>query len=224
MERGELMAAPVQTVIYRLDEAHKPVWQFHSMPESAVGGGDTLDEAREQYRDALEFLLDTDQLPEIREYVEREAHLGIWVRTLMADERGEALVQEIGRQVSFYPKQDLDWFHNNPTAGGDPVVFHGGRDDPLSSIFEQMTPFDSLILVAGLGQGGPKPTKLMWLVIAGAEATFDRRDEPPMDMGDVGLTPDSTLNEVFADALRHHRLHGDLSPNKLPGPALLVPV
>ena len=47
----------------------EPVWRFHSMPESAVGGGNTLDEAREQYRDALHDLLDTDQLPEIREYI-----------------------------------------------------------------------------------------------------------------------------------------------------------
>ena len=75
------MTQPVQTVIYRLNPAHDPAWQFYSMPESIVGGGKTLDEARAEYRDALAFSLDTDALPEVREYVEREiGNLGIWMR------------------------------------------------------------------------------------------------------------------------------------------------
>ena len=75
------MAQPVQTVIYRLNPAHNPAWQFYSLPESVVGGGKTLDEARAEYRDALRFSLDTDALPEIREHIEREiGNLGIWMR------------------------------------------------------------------------------------------------------------------------------------------------
>jgi hypothetical protein len=192
------MATPPQTVIYRLDAAHKPQWQFHSMPISAVGGGNTLDEAREEYRDALRFLLDTERLPEIHEYIEREAHVGVWVRTLLTDSQGEVVVREIGRQIASYPPEDLDgFFYRNPTAGGDPVVFYGKPNDPLVSIFRQMTPFDSLILMTGLGARGPRPQKLMWLVIAGTEASVDR-DESLPGLGELGLTPESPLSEVFA--------------------------
>jgi hypothetical protein len=53
---GELMTQPVQTVIYRLDLTHDPAWQFHSMPESIVGGAETLDEAGLEYQEALKFL------------------------------------------------------------------------------------------------------------------------------------------------------------------------
>ncbi len=195
--------APAQTVIYRLDEAHKPIWQFHSMPESTVGGGNTLDEAREQYREALSFMLDSDRLPEIREYVEKEAHLGIWVRTRISDPQADAILREIAGQISQYPPEDLDWFYQNPTAGGDPVIFHGRPDDPLYSIFDQMTPFDSLILMAGLGNGGGRPTQLAWLVVAGLGAERANRDGPPIGLDEFGLTPSTPLHKVFAAALRY---------------------
>ena len=214
---------PPQTVIYRLDTAHKPQWQFHSMPESAVGGGNTLDEAREEYRDALHFLLDTDELPEIREYIEKEAHVGIWVRTLLTDPHGDAQVQEIGRQISSYPPEDLDgFFYRNPSAGGDPVVFHGHPNDQLGSIFQQMTPFDSLILMAGVGDGGPVPQKVMWLVIAGTGSPVDH-DESLPDLDKVGLTPQSPLREVFSVVWRHYQLHGDPQSSTNGPLALLAP-
>ena len=213
---------PPQTVIYRLDAAHKPQWQFHSIPESAVGGGDTLDEAREEYRDALRFLLETDQLPEIREYIEKEAHVGIWVRTLLTDPHGDAQVQEIGRQIASDPPKTSTVFYRNPTAGGDPVVFHGRPDDPLGSIFQQMTPFDSLILMAGVGDGGPMPQKVVWLVIAGTESPVDR-DESLPDSDKVGLTPQSPLREVFSVVWRHYQLHGDPQSRTNSPLALLAP-
>jgi hypothetical protein len=43
------MGQQAQSVVYRLDAAHNPAWQFYSMPESIVGGGQTLDDARAQY-------------------------------------------------------------------------------------------------------------------------------------------------------------------------------
>jgi hypothetical protein len=217
------MATVSQTVIYRLDGAHKPQWQYHSIPESAVGGANTLDEAREEYRDALRFLLDTDQLPEIREYIEREAHVGVWVRTLLGDPHGDAQVQEIGHMIASYPPEDLDgFFYRNPTAGGTPVVFHGRPNDPLYSIFQQMTPFDSLILMAPVGDGGPIPPKVVWLVIAGAESSVDR-DESLPGLGEVGLTPESPLSEVFAVVWKRYRRYGDPKSFANRPPALLAP-
>ncbi len=68
---------PTQTVIYRQNDTLKPAWQFYSMPESIVGGSNTLKAAREQYRDALKFSLEQNQLPEIHEYIEREHTPGI---------------------------------------------------------------------------------------------------------------------------------------------------
>jgi hypothetical protein len=220
------MAAPAQAVIYRLDDAHKPIWQYHSMPESAVGGANTLDEAREQYRDALRFLLDTDELPKIREYVEREAHLGIWVRTRIEDPNADGILAEIAGQISQYPREDLDWFYRSATAGGDPVVFYGLPDDPLFSIFDQMTPFDSLILMAGLGRhpGGSRPAKLMWLVVEGLEAKREDTDQVPIGLNEFGLTPESPLKEVFAAALRHHERFKDLQDEANKPLALLAAV
>ncbi|QZA19505.1 hypothetical protein K3U93_10525 [Mycobacterium malmoense] len=214
-----MAAAPAQTAIYRFDEAHEPRWQFHSMPESIVGGGKTLDEAREQYRDALRFSLGTDRLPKIREYVEEEAHLGIWVRTPMTAPGREHAFEEIARQISFYPREDLEWFYSNPSAGGDAVVIPGAPDDSLDTIFNQMTPFDSLIVVMGLGDGGPKPKQLMWLVIAGSEASADPR-RPPVGLTKFGLTPGSSLRDVFAAVLRQLPAQSE-SSNKLP--PLLAP-
>ena len=217
------MATPPQTVIYRLDAAHKPEWQFHSMPESAVGGGRTLDAAREEYRDALRFLLDTDRLPKIHEYIEREAHVGIWVRTLLGDPHGDAQMQEIGSQIASYPPEDLDgFFYRNPTAGGDPVVFHGRPNDPLASIFQQMTPFDALILMAPVGDGGLKPQKLVWLVIAGTESSVER-DESLPGLGELGLTPESPLRDVFAVVWKHFQRYGDPQSHTSRPPALLAP-
>ena len=222
--------APPQTVIYRFDPSHKPEWQFHSMPESSVGGGNTLDEVRTEYRESLRFLLDTDDLPKIREYVEKQAHLGIWVRTLLGDPREEALVREIGEQIASYPPEDLDnFFNRSPTAGGDAVVFHGRPNDPLGSVFAQMTPYDSLILVTGVGDRGARPEQLMWLVITGQEAPR-ARDERTLDMIEMGLTPRSPLSEVYAVALQHYQKLSEVQSSSSKDPlrenrplALLVP-
>ena len=60
----------------------------------------------------------------------------------------------------------------------------------------------------GLGDGGPKPKQLMWLVIAGMEAPNDT-NQPPVGLTELGLTPDSRLIDVFAVALQ--RQHSPIS-------------
>jgi hypothetical protein len=112
-ERGELMTQPVQTVIYRLNMVHDPAWQFHSMPESIVGGGKTLDAARSEYREALKFSLDTQILPTVHEYVEREiGNLGIWLRLPIDHPNFDAVLDQVGRQIASYP-DDHGWFFAN---------------------------------------------------------------------------------------------------------------
>jgi hypothetical protein len=193
------MTQPVQTVIYRLNPAHNPAWQFYSLPESVVGGGKTLDEARAKYRDALRFSLDTDALPEIREHIEREiGNLGIWMRLPIDHPNFDGVLSEAERQIAAHP-EDRDWFFANTTAGGDPVMVTASADAPLSSILDQMTIYDSLILA--MLYRAPGKVQNVWLSLAGAE-TADETKEPPTSFGSMGLTPDSPLRDLLEAALK----------------------
>ncbi len=195
------MTQPVQTVIYRLNAAYDPAWQFYSMPESVVGGGKTLDDARSEYRDALAFSLDQDALPAVHEYIEGEiGDLGIWLRLPIDHPKVDGVFEQVGRQITAYP-EDRDWFFANTTAGGDPVIVTASADAPLSSILDQMTIYDTLILVMLRRAEGK--VQNVFLSLAGAE-TVDGMDEPPTSFGAMGLTPDSPLRDLLAAALKHH--------------------
>jgi hypothetical protein len=185
------MAQPVQTVIYRRDKAHTPAWQFYSMPDSIVGGGNTLKSARAQYRDALKFSLGVNRLPKINEYIETEADdLDIWVRTALANPGRETATIDATRELAAHP-EDRAWFHEHLTAGGYPVVVPGVVDDPVSSIFDQMTPFDSLIVWTVYRS--PERVSSVWLVMAGNQS---EGDEPPTSLETLGLTENSPLREL----------------------------
>lgn len=94
------MGQPDQNVVYRLDAAHDPAWQFYSMPESVVGGSQTLADARAQYRDALRFTFETADLPAIHEYVEQEiGNLGVWLRIPVEQGNFDARVADAERQI-----------------------------------------------------------------------------------------------------------------------------
>lgn len=191
------MTQPIQTVIYRFDPAHDPAWQFYSMPESIVGGGKTLTEARTEYRDALRFALDTDDLPPVQQYIEREiGNLGIWLRMPVGHGDYDVILREAERQIE---PDDRDWFLSYPTAGGDPVIVNAQPEAPLSSILAQMTVHDSLILA--MRCHGPDGQQNVFLVFAGA-ATEDASDEPLMSFESMGLTPESPLHELLEAALK----------------------
>ncbi|MGV0606297.1 hypothetical protein [Mycolicibacterium sp. XJ1904] len=195
------MTHPVQIVIYRLDPAHDPAWQFYSMPESIVGGGNTLDDVRAEYRDALAFSLDSDALPEIREYIEREiGNLGVWMRLPIDHPNFEGVLSQAERQITGHP-DDRDWFFANTTAGGDPVIVTASADAPLSSILDQMTVYDTLILAMLRRAEGN--VQNIFLSLAGAE-TVGEADEPPTTFGSMGLTPESPLRDLLAAAIKHH--------------------
>jgi hypothetical protein len=193
------MAQPVQTVIYRLDPAHDPAWQFYAMPESIVGGGKTLDEARAEYRDALTFSLDTNVLPAIREYVEREiGNLGIWMRIPVGLGDFDVILSEAERQIE---PDDRDWFFANPTAGGDPVILNTLPDVPLSSILDQMSVYDTLILAMRFH--GPEKVQNLFVAFAGA-ATESVSDKPLTSLESLGLTADSPLSDLLEAAVKLH--------------------
>lgn len=209
------MQQPAQTVIYRRNEAKNPAWQFYSMPESIVGGAPTLDEARERYSEALKFSLDQEQLPQVNEYIEREiGSLGIWVRTPLRSHLGDRSFSQVASQVSQYDDGDREWFFRYPTAGGDPVLIPGTSEDRLSSIFAQMTQFDSLIVVMGHFVG--EDLTIAWIVVDGVNAYRDARSEKPVGLDKLGLTPDSTLREALDVAMQMYGGHRST--------ALLAPV
>jgi hypothetical protein len=185
------MSHPVQTVIYRHDTEHTPAWQFFSMPDNIVGGGNTLESARDKYVEALKFSLDVAELPKINEYVETEADgLDIWVRTALANPQRETVTIDATRQLEARP-EDRGWFNEHLTAGGYPVVVPGILDDPVSSIFDQMSPFDSLIVWAVYRV--PRRASNVWLVMAGNRSAGD---EPLTGLGELGLTENSPLREL----------------------------
>lgn len=193
------MTQPVQTVVYRLDPAHDPAWQFYSMPESIVGGGTTLDAARDEYQDALRFSLDTDTLPDIREYIEREiGKLGIWIRLPIDHPNFDGVANQVERQIEAHP-DDRHWFFTNITAGGSPVIVTAPPAEPLSSILNQMTVFDSLIL-AMLHSPTSGPLQNVWLVLAGA-ATENVGAEPLTSFKTLGLTANSPVRDLVKAAL-----------------------
>lgn len=193
------MAQQTQSVVYRLDAAHNPSWQFYSMPESIVGGAQTLDDARAHYRDALSFTLETDDLPIVREYVEREiGNLGIWLRIPVGQGDYEELARDAERQIE---PDDRDWFLAHPTAGGDPVIVNAMPNAPLSSILEQMSVHDSLIIA--MRYHGPDKAQNIFLVFAGAETEGDN-SEPLMSFESMGLTPESPLSDLLEAALKSH--------------------
>ncbi len=189
---------PVQTVIYRLNVAHDPAWQFHSMPESIVGGGKTLDEARSEYREALKFSLGAEVLPKVHEYVEKEiGNLGVWLRLPLDHPNFDGMLSQVGRQIAAYP-DDHGWFFANRTAGGDPVVVTASPDAPLRSVLDQMSIYDRLILV--VLHRTPEKAQSVWLALAGAET--DSADEHPTSFASMGLTPDSPLRDLLDAAVK----------------------
>ena len=72
-------------------------------------------------------------------------------------------------------------------------------DAPLSSILDQMTIYDSLILA--MLYRAPGKLQNVWLSLAGAE-TVDETEEPPTSFGSMGLTPDSPLRDLLEAALK----------------------
>lgn len=195
------MAQPVQTVVYRFTPAHDPAWQFYSMPESIVGGGKTLKEARAEYQDALRFSLDVRTLPNVREYIEREiGNLGIWMRLPIDHPNFDGVVQEMHRQIEAHP-DGRPWFFENSAAGGDPVIVTAAAESPLSSILDQMTIHDSLIL-AMLYRPTPEKVQNVWLALTGAENEAGNV-VPPTSLAALGLTADSPVQDLLNAALKH---------------------
>lgn len=194
------MGQATQNVVYRLDAAHDPAWQFYSMPESIVGGGQTLDAARSQYQAALRFSLETDVLPAVNEFIEREmGNTGIWLRMPVGQGDYDALLENGEARLE---PGDYEWLRSHPTAGGDPVIVNAMPHWPVRRILEQMSDYDSLIIA--MLHHSPEKVRMVFLAIAGAETANSEFGKPLIGFDAAGLTVDSPVSELMQQAMSLH--------------------
>lgn len=189
-----------QSVVYRHYKDLEPPWQYHSMPESVVGGASTLESARSDYRDALRFSLETETLPKISEYVEYHVPgFGVWVRLPRQQTARHDVIAQVVAQLR---PEDRDWFAAHPTAGGDPVILPGDPDQTIAYVLDQITPFDSIILMM-VHREKSANLQTVWLVVSG-KVTDDEDDAPLTSFESLGLTPESSLRDLATVAVTQH--------------------
>lgn len=191
-----------QVVVLRFCKGLRPAWQFYSMPESVVGGGDTIDEARLRYRDGLAFALelsDLKKLPPITEYVERETSPGsqVWVRIDSNSTNGKETFRAIASNFEAMPEEDREWIKESLAASGDTIILPVQPRDSLRNVLEQITPYDSVVLVALAEDPDTKNRMLMWQPVDGNSAQQPASGEESVGMSDAGLTPESPISDVF---------------------------
>lgn len=178
----------IQHVFFRVDPSSTPKWTFYATPVSIVGGGSTLSEAREAAQEALRFALETNDLPEIREYTEREAVPGAWIRTALDEHR-------IDRQEAFDVLQGAlrtapEGAFDAVAATGDVIIVPCEPTDTLGFVSDQMTRYDALWVALN------DPEYIHWIALHGDQADVDDSDGP--SLGELGFGRDSLLVEALS--------------------------
>lgn len=186
-----------QHVFFRFDPSSSPQWTFYSTPASVIGGGASLAEAREAAQAALRFSLDTNELPEICEYTEREAVPGAWIRVALDAHR-------IDRQEAFDVLQSA--LHSAPegtfdayAATGDVIIVPCEPTDTVGFVTDQMTRHDALWVALN------DPDYIHWVALHGTEA--EGADPEGASLGELGFDRASclvdALNAVHSASERH---------------------
>lgn len=171
------------------------------MPESIVGGGKTLSNARAEYHAALRFSIESALLPTVTEYVEREVgNSGIWLRLPIDFREFDSVIDRINGELAEYP-EDRQFFFANTTAGGDPIVIAAASpNDPVSSIIDQMTTFDCVILA--MQRHTHAEVQNVWIALAGAET--EHGAESPATFASMGITRESRISDLLEVAVQRH--------------------
>lgn len=167
-DRGSRRTVP-ENVIFSYDSAYQPAFQYFSTPSGCVGGGNTLEEARNSYRSALARVLGVseDQLPTVVEHLETSVD-GVSLRTRLGaepDDRayGRMFVEMLlrGRAMDGF----RTYLESPTTASGTPSVVIVQPDDTVGFILDQMTAHDALWIVY------PQSDETIeWVAIFGPEA------------------------------------------------------
>ncbi|MFD7845999.1 hypothetical protein ACFV4K_24035 [Nocardia sp. NPDC059764] len=173
-----------QTVVFRFCPGGGPKWQYYSMPESVLGGAETLSDAKRDYREALAFMLEVepDALPEIREHTERPIVPGVYLRTALDEhyaDRAEAfdvLVPGFGLEHT----AEVRKLFSHTTASGDVVAVVCEPTDDVGFLLEQITPHDAVWMVLN------GPGLVAWRAIGGVLAA-NPTDVDARSLTDLGV-------------------------------------
>lgn len=149
-----------------------PAWQYYGTDIGAIGGADTLKEAKELASEAVEELAGT--ATSIVFDIERQAltetddHAAIYVRALQdsnTDRRihRQDLAVEYVAFLQNYPERK-DTFHGMVSATGDIIAVVVFPDDLVCDVLESCGVHDSIFL------GMPEGDSFYWLGLSGAQA------------------------------------------------------
>ncbi|WP_041928132.1 hypothetical protein [Mycobacteroides abscessus] len=209
--------APIET-FYRVDELIPravvfrfcrsiPEWQFYCAPTDVIRSGraHTLAEAQAKYRSALPFSPGSNPRPNlVKEYIERETSPGsnVWVRTPLGAPNGKDIARAIARNYESMPTGYRQFVRDTRTSRGDTVVIPVNPRDPLQTVLEQITPYDSVLLVT---RARDHPGVLMWQPVDGDYADIPSSTDRPVGMSDLGITAESPISRVFEAGLTKSR-------------------
>ncbi|WP_291473770.1 hypothetical protein [Corynebacterium sp.] len=174
-----------------------PTWQYYGTDIGAIGGSDTLREAKDLAAEAVADLVGTDT--SIVFYVERQAlaesddHPAIYVRELQDTDttrrlQRQNLAVEYATFLQNYPERK-DTFHGMLAATGDIIAVAVLPDDLVSDALENCGHYDSVFL------GMPEGDLVYWLGLSGSEA--EEVPEHSEAIAGVGLNSNSTVRDLM---------------------------
>lgn len=188
-------------VIYRREPGDVESWVTYSYPLGVYATGATLDEAREQFREAAAFGVEDFTEYQLVEHIEEPLFEGAFIRTSIDRrtlDRHDAA--KLFRATMDVGSQRSDFEVTAPLGGsGDSVVVAAIASDTVSWVLEQMGDHDALSVCVA----GPGPM-IWWSYLAGQYATLQAG--PAETLANGGLTRDSTLSELIRQkpgALQH---------------------
>ncbi|MGY2027182.1 hypothetical protein ACW9HR_01195 [Nocardia gipuzkoensis] len=190
-----------QTVVYRFCPDAGPKWQYYSMPESILGGADTLAEAKQDYREALAFALDAEPeaLPPIREHTERPIVAGVFVRTALDEhqlDRAEAF-DVLAPAFANRNPIEIEWLFEHTTASGDVVAVVCEPSDDVAFLLDQITPHDAIWMVLN------GPNMVAWRAIGGLLAA-NPTETAGTSLSDLGVNASTPVLEFASTmSLKH---------------------
>lgn len=163
---------PAQKVVFR---RYEDGWEAYAVDHGAYGYGESLPQAREDFKEALSLLLEApveeillDEYIEECVYKEDESNPAIWVRTHQDwDDPDRMLgrrdIRQIIRNHLHKSPEYLAEFRGETSAFGDVIVVACFPDEPLDNLLEQVGEADRLLVCT------PTEEALIWKCIPSVE-------------------------------------------------------
>lgn len=187
-------------VVFRFCAGQSPRWQYYGVDLSVLGGAEDLMDARKDAREAIEFLLESDQVS-VAEYLEWPALEGddnspaVFVRALRDrdcsrwNDRRD-LAEHIINRLQQDPRHRCS-FGDQTSATGDIIAFATLPDDQLGSVLASIGELDTV----SLGMVEPE-VGICWQTISGHLA--DRIPQDARSLESVGARPSMTVHEFMS--------------------------